>query len=170
MTDRTALLESIRLRPGDDTPRLVYADWLDEHSALDIDRATAEFIRTSCDMRGNRQMPAAAYPWLKDNWRRLVPSLVALHDGPSYFPQPVGLRSGRLVTTYVRIPHADYLATVVRRLPTHKVHPQPKSGMAVVLSFSRGFLTSARLSSAVARVVFPPVLRIDQPLACIRSG
>ena len=30
MTDRAALLLAVRTRPGDDTPRLVYADYLDE--------------------------------------------------------------------------------------------------------------------------------------------
>lgn len=31
MTDRDALLRAILLAPGDDTPRLAFADWLDEH-------------------------------------------------------------------------------------------------------------------------------------------
>src|SRR5262249_21258696 len=34
--------------PDEDTPRLVYADWLQEHAATDADRARAEFIRTQC--------------------------------------------------------------------------------------------------------------------------
>jgi uncharacterized protein (TIGR02996 family) len=37
MTDASALLAAIRARPKDDAPRLVYADWLDEHG--DPDRA-----------------------------------------------------------------------------------------------------------------------------------
>lgn len=41
MTDADALLAAVLDRPGDDTPRLVYADWLDDHG--DPDRA--EFIR-----------------------------------------------------------------------------------------------------------------------------
>jgi uncharacterized protein (TIGR02996 family) len=44
MSDEAALLTAIREYPDDDTPRLVYADWLDEHG--DADRA--EFIRTQC--------------------------------------------------------------------------------------------------------------------------
>ena len=41
MSDRDALLAAILAHPDDDTPRLVYADWLDEHDEPD----RAEFIR-----------------------------------------------------------------------------------------------------------------------------
>ncbi len=36
-----ALLQAVLERPGDDAPRLVYADWLDEHGESD----RADFIR-----------------------------------------------------------------------------------------------------------------------------
>jgi uncharacterized protein (TIGR02996 family) len=41
MNDGEALLAAILANPDDDTPRLVYADWLDEHD----ESARAEFIR-----------------------------------------------------------------------------------------------------------------------------
>jgi uncharacterized protein (TIGR02996 family) len=41
MSDRDALLAAILAQPDDDTPRLVYADWLDEHDEPE----RAEFIR-----------------------------------------------------------------------------------------------------------------------------
>ena len=44
MTEREALLAAICANPDDDTPRLVYADWLQENG--DPDRA--EFIRLEC--------------------------------------------------------------------------------------------------------------------------
>src|SRR5437763_14201269 len=44
MTDRAAFLAAIAAAPADDLPRLVFADWLDEHG--DPDRA--EFIRLQC--------------------------------------------------------------------------------------------------------------------------
>ena len=44
MTDRDALLAAITADPDDDTPRLVYADWLDEHD----EGERAEFIRAQC--------------------------------------------------------------------------------------------------------------------------
>jgi uncharacterized protein (TIGR02996 family) len=43
-SDEDGLLAAIRDNPNDDTPRLVYADWLQEHG--DEDRA--EFIRLQC--------------------------------------------------------------------------------------------------------------------------
>jgi uncharacterized protein (TIGR02996 family) len=39
---RTAFLQTIRETPADDTPRLIYADWLEDHGEPD----RAEFIRT----------------------------------------------------------------------------------------------------------------------------
>ena len=44
MTDREALVAAIAERPRDDSPRLVYADWLDEHGQSE----RAEFIRLQC--------------------------------------------------------------------------------------------------------------------------
>ena len=46
MSDRDALLRTILLHPAENTPRLVYADWLQEHGG----EPRAEFIR---DTRGN---------------------------------------------------------------------------------------------------------------------
>lgn len=44
MDDRRALMAAILADPEDDTPRLVFADWLQEHGD-EHDRARAEFIR-----------------------------------------------------------------------------------------------------------------------------
>jgi uncharacterized protein (TIGR02996 family) len=44
MTDRDALYRSILAHPADDTPRLVYADWLEENGRAE----EAEFIRLEC--------------------------------------------------------------------------------------------------------------------------
>jgi uncharacterized protein (TIGR02996 family) len=46
MTESDAFLAAIADRPDDDLPRLVFADWLDEHG--DADRA--EFIRVQCEL------------------------------------------------------------------------------------------------------------------------
>jgi uncharacterized protein (TIGR02996 family) len=46
MTHEEAFLEAIRESPEDDAPRLVFADWLDEHG----DPARAEFIRVQCTL------------------------------------------------------------------------------------------------------------------------
>jgi uncharacterized protein (TIGR02996 family) len=44
MQDNDAFLQAIHDAPDDDTPRLVYADWLDEHG----EPSRAEFIRLQC--------------------------------------------------------------------------------------------------------------------------
>jgi len=41
-----ALLAAIRVAPDDDAPRLVYADWLEEHGQPE----RAEFIRVQCEL------------------------------------------------------------------------------------------------------------------------
>lgn len=46
MTDGDALLAAILANPEEDTPRLVYADWLQENG----DEARAEFIRVQCEL------------------------------------------------------------------------------------------------------------------------
>jgi uncharacterized protein (TIGR02996 family) len=46
MTQDEAFLQSILEAPEDDTPRLIYADWLDEHG----DPERAEFIRVQCEL------------------------------------------------------------------------------------------------------------------------
>jgi uncharacterized protein (TIGR02996 family) len=46
MSDDTAFLRAIIEHPGDDGPRLVYADWLDEQGQA----ARAEFIRIQCEL------------------------------------------------------------------------------------------------------------------------
>jgi uncharacterized protein (TIGR02996 family) len=47
MTDREALYRAIVANPADDTPRLVYADWLQENDRTD----EAEFIRVQCALQ-----------------------------------------------------------------------------------------------------------------------
>jgi uncharacterized protein (TIGR02996 family) len=46
MTEREALLAAVCEHPDDDTPRLVFADWLDEHGEPD----RAEFIRVQIEL------------------------------------------------------------------------------------------------------------------------
>jgi uncharacterized protein (TIGR02996 family) len=46
MTHDEAFLEAIREQPDDDAPRLIYADWLEEHSQPQ----RAEFLRVQCEL------------------------------------------------------------------------------------------------------------------------
>ena len=59
MTDQDALLRAVRAHPDDDTPRLVYADWLDEHG----DPRRAEFVRVQCRIaRADDDRPDSGFP------------------------------------------------------------------------------------------------------------
>ncbi|MBY0457976.1 MAG: TIGR02996 domain-containing protein, partial [Gemmataceae bacterium] len=42
MTDRDALLAAICANPAEDTPRLAFADWLDEHADAEPSPAAAQ--------------------------------------------------------------------------------------------------------------------------------
>lgn len=80
MSTRAELIASIRANPLEDAPRLMYADWLDEFGDCDRDAATAEFVRLSCNFTAKRKsdrMPKEVYPWLKKNWKRLVPTFLS---------------------------------------------------------------------------------------------
>jgi uncharacterized protein (TIGR02996 family) len=53
LTDRSALLASIHAAPDDDAPRLVFADWLDEHGEPE----RAAFVRVQCELPRTRVHP-----------------------------------------------------------------------------------------------------------------
>src|SRR5262249_13419668 len=40
---------AIREEPDDDAPRLIYADWLEEHATSESDRVRAEYVRLECE-------------------------------------------------------------------------------------------------------------------------
>jgi uncharacterized protein (TIGR02996 family) len=76
MNESNALLQAVLAAPEDDTPRLVYADWLEEHG----DDARAEFIRVQIERARLREDdPRAAALQARENallrahresWRR----------------------------------------------------------------------------------------------------
>lgn len=64
MTEREALLRAVCDSPTDDTPRLIYADWLEENG----DPERAEFIRLQCEnIRFRRPAQMTAQEYLKFN-------------------------------------------------------------------------------------------------------
>src|SRR4051812_45811571 len=52
MADHPAFLADVIANPEDDTPRLVYADWLDENAGSPADHGRAELIRVQCRSAG----------------------------------------------------------------------------------------------------------------------
>jgi uncharacterized protein (TIGR02996 family) len=97
MSDQgAALLQAIADAPEDDTPRLVYADWLDEHG----DGARAEFIRVQIERArlprdDNRQAELAAREKQlldrhRDPWLGTMPNGVLSRPWARGFPEAVG--------------------------------------------------------------------------------
>jgi uncharacterized protein (TIGR02996 family) len=90
MSPRDAFLADICERPDDDAPRLIYADWLDEHGD-ETDRARAEFIRVECRLAGlpeehpeRPRLQARRGELLSRHeaeWRAPLPVLPAVHWG-----------------------------------------------------------------------------------------
>ncbi len=81
MDDRLALLRAVLDRPADTTPRLVFADWLDDNGASDADRARLELIRLWYSLKPNmRSTTRALAQWLGANWPRLWPRVAAAAD------------------------------------------------------------------------------------------
>jgi uncharacterized protein (TIGR02996 family) len=69
-THADAFLDTILKDPDDDTPRLVYADWLEEHGGP-AGAARAEFIRVQCRLAAGR-LPVAVRQELEARQRQLL--------------------------------------------------------------------------------------------------
>jgi uncharacterized protein (TIGR02996 family) len=68
VTDEDRLLDAIRDEPDEDLPRLIYADWLDDHRQPE----RAELIRVQCVLAGERPTTKA---------RGREKALLAAHEG-----------------------------------------------------------------------------------------
>ena len=66
MTDEDALLSAIAAHPDEDTPRLAYADWLDENDR----HIRAEFIRVQIDITQKETLPRVLQNRYVDVWKR----------------------------------------------------------------------------------------------------
>lgn len=168
MTEREALLAAIRESPDNDLPRLIYADYLDEHGSRGRDAATVEFIRISCKYMNAQVkiMPREAYPWIEANWRRLVPAVLAAHKQPNrgmvwmkVFPfdlvggtpdPPKVVRTGRLVRTQINTSGCDF-----------------SHANSIVFEFWKGFVSRVELYSQLLKQRIRKRLQHDQPLAKI---
>jgi uncharacterized protein (TIGR02996 family) len=66
MSEEDALLATIAAHPEEDTPRLVFADWLDEHGR----HARAEFVRVQVAIAQKEHLPRAVLNRYVDLYRR----------------------------------------------------------------------------------------------------
>lgn len=162
MTDRDALLAGLRAAPADDLPRLVFADWLDEHG--DPDRA--EFIRVQVELAAGpdparRPALAARERELLTRHRRLwrVPRLT----GPQHFSR--GFVEGVETTadSLLGVPPAAFDGAVVRavRLVNADRRVDELPGLSVwetvenLALNNNSFGTEDRLSRLFAAAAFP---------------
>jgi uncharacterized protein (TIGR02996 family) len=101
MSDEAALLKAISVHADEDTPRLVYADWLDERG--DHDRA--EFIRVQCRL--------AAISPADQEWSALIDREADLVSREN--TRPTSLPPPFLLTNVFTIPYRDKLAQFLYR-------------------------------------------------------
>ncbi|HEX4610535.1 MAG TPA: TIGR02996 domain-containing protein [Urbifossiella sp.] len=107
MTDRDALLAAVCDRPDEDTPRLVFADWCDDHGDPDY----ARFIRAQLDLA---RVPGWDRLWVRTRYHEL-----GLLTGFSYrdrYP---------LLPAESGYPPPPHLAFFRRGFPWHAVYPSP---------------------------------------------
>src|SRR5205085_5003860 len=74
MAQEDTLLAAVRQDPEDDAPRLVYADWLEEHG----DPARAEYIRLQCRLAERERDVDPTFP--DPDWEREMELERANHD------------------------------------------------------------------------------------------
>jgi uncharacterized protein (TIGR02996 family) len=133
MSDRDALLAAIRQSQDDDAPRLVYADWLDEHG--DPDRA--EFIRLQVEIDPFRRTNSDL-----DRWRRAVIDRHLDRPIPTDFPPELN--------RYAELARREYDLLKARRwdwlAPLARVDDDDHSHLAV--HFRRGFAEHVALAAS----------------------
>src|SRR5438309_11483 len=106
MNQEDAFIEAILQHPDDDTPRLVYADWLEEHGQGE----RAEFIRVQCNLaRLPDDDPRRATLQVREQ------KLLKEHEGEWTGPL-LGLLSGMVTKWRFRRGFVDELAMEARGL------------------------------------------------------
>ena len=133
MSDRDALLAAIRQAPRDDAPRLIYADWLDEHG--DPDRA--EFIRLQIEIDPFRRPDTDL-----DRWRRAVVDRHPDDPAPADFPPELHRYAelARRERDLLKARRWEWLAPLVRVDDDYTSH--------LSVTFRRGFAEEVALSAS----------------------
>jgi uncharacterized protein (TIGR02996 family) len=113
MNDGDSLLAVILANPDDDTPRLVYADWLQEHG--DEDRA--EFIRFQCGHAGHDEAAEERAFDLEERYRAKwlagLPQFAEAHwEFRRGFPEYLAVRSELLSERYDAFARVPWVRTL----------------------------------------------------------
>jgi uncharacterized protein (TIGR02996 family) len=107
MNQEQAFLQAICEDPDDDTPRLIYADWLDEHGQPE----RAEFIRVQCEL--------ARLPRWHRRWQHCLAHQrhLIVGDARGLPPLPAGLSWGQFGRGFVESVRTSDLPTFVKFAP-----------------------------------------------------
>ncbi len=152
--DESALLAAVAADPADDLPRLVYADWLDDHSHA----VRAEFVRLQCRIAGLADVPQwqrerSVHLWMRqqellDHHRaELVGDLADLPDNPVDVVWERGFLAEVTLSVDVFLDLADRLDARV---------PPPRVTVAHVADRLDEFLGSALLGCVTGVSVLAP--------------
>jgi uncharacterized protein (TIGR02996 family) len=107
MSDEDALLTAIAAHPDEDTPRLMYADWLDEHGQP----LRAEFIRVQIEIARNEHLPRARYADLFQRNRELLVNQRAELLGPlTALPTSANVEIQRGFVSVIELPVRAFLS------------------------------------------------------------
>jgi uncharacterized protein (TIGR02996 family) len=124
VTDREALYRAIIEHPDEDTPRLAFADWLDEHGS-ESDKLRARFIRVQCaKARTEEQHPdwrklyaeeaklRKTMTWEPDHWPKHLEKRATNHDYERGFIAALTVHSKKFLTEAERFYSDDPIQRV----------------------------------------------------------
>jgi uncharacterized protein (TIGR02996 family) len=125
MNERDALMRAICEHPDEDTPRLVFADWLQEHG----DEARAEFIRLEIQLARGQYQPSE-----EARLKRRVKKLLTTH-GPRWQKEIGGFgkaifRRGFLAHTAI---HVDDLERALASAPFDLIELEGEVNLVAIL-------------------------------------
>jgi uncharacterized protein (TIGR02996 family) len=153
-TDEAALLSAIEANPADDLPRLVYADWLEEHGHP----VRAEFIRLQCEtLHLETDRREEARPHHQGLWDRAGDLRAAHRDELlgvlAGLPGWVEITFSRGFPDRIELRVADFLA---HGAALDAARPRPHVRVNQVAADLSGFLRSPHLGCVTQIGVYAP--------------
>jgi uncharacterized protein (TIGR02996 family) len=160
-----ALVAAVRAAASDDLPRLVMADWIEEHG----DPAWAEFIRVECELERNPFRAKVLADTYTDDEEGVKPECeraVGLYRRAKVLWEQVSAPAGLVTRPYRRIlPNGRFL------LEPDFAPNELRSGWR--FEFRRGFVSHVKCKlldwiDAARRSIPPPLLVRRQPVSWVR--
>jgi uncharacterized protein (TIGR02996 family) len=157
--DEHALLSAIEAAPADDLPRLVYADWLEEHGQA----VRAEFVRLQCEIARLEAARDEIRSHHVPLWQRQAELLARHRDellGPlAGLPGRVEIEFKRGFPARVELAVADFLT---HGAALTAARPRPRVRVNQVGADLAGFVGSPHLGCVTELAAYAPGL-LDRP-------